>query len=272
MSFTIKRGPLAADNYTIIANALLRDHRLSLKARGLAAWLLTHRDDFELSLPRIAELNGCGEASVRTAVEELEKVGYLRREQSRADGSGKFSSSVYYITDVAVSAGEDRQTVFHRRETRERENQAHKKTTSLEDHLEEGSAAGASDGQGSLPLPGVQDELAKRRDARDEGNAKPLTTNQLAIKIAQRAHDRSRGMVNMGATISLAKTALEAGYEARRVDEVIRYLQQQNWKLTKANLHQQLEGGPRPPGKTPTTTHRPQPRTGGMVIEGPAAT
>jgi hypothetical protein len=261
MSFTIKRGPVAADNYTIIANALLRDHRLSLKARGLAGWLLSHRADFSLTLPRIAELNGCGEASVRTAVEELEKLGYLQREQAR-DG-GKFGGTTYYITDVCPA--DDRQTVFHRRENRERENRerengVHKKTTSQEDHS--GDSDADAPAQPALPLPGVQDEL-ERREAEEE-KPKPLTLNQMAQRLATVHYEAVQRMGNfMGFRAVMAK-ALNAGYAPAHIAAAAERLRERNVTLTAAALRAQLEGGPRPA----TTTGPQETRTAsGHILE-----
>src|SRR5688572_13616091 len=77
---TIRRGPRPVDNFTLISNALLRDTSLSLKARGLAAWLWSHAETYSLSVDRIADQTGAGLAAVRTGIQELEARGYLVRE------------------------------------------------------------------------------------------------------------------------------------------------------------------------------------------------
>lgn len=98
MSTIIRRGARPADHFTIIANGLLRDARLSLKARGLAAWLLTHTESFELSADRIARLTNTGISAVRTGLQELESAGYLTRTEQR-DARNRMTGMVYEITD-----------------------------------------------------------------------------------------------------------------------------------------------------------------------------
>jgi hypothetical protein len=126
----------------------------------------------------------------------------------------------------------------------------------------------------SLPLPGVDDELARRRAAKDEETAKAPTLNQRAVRLAQAHYERLGKMGNVPAWVKIIRKALEHDYQDQQVDRVLAWIADRNWSLTEERLANALRGGPRPAGNTapPTTTNRPQPRTGGMVIEGPAAT
>lgn len=98
MGATIRRGPRPVDNFTLISNALLRDTSLSLKARGLAAWLWSHAETYSLSVERIADQTGGGLAAVRTGIQELEARGYLVRERER-DASNRTTGMVYILCD-----------------------------------------------------------------------------------------------------------------------------------------------------------------------------
>jgi hypothetical protein len=80
----------------MISNALLRDSALSLKARGLAAWLWSHSAEFALSVERIAEQTNTGLTAVRTAVKELEDHGYLIRTRER-DSNNRTTGMVYNL-------------------------------------------------------------------------------------------------------------------------------------------------------------------------------
>ena len=74
-------------NYTVIANAAIRDSRLSFKARGLHHLLLSYPDGWKVSIEHLStqsELDG--ETAVRTGLQELERLGYLTREQVREKG------------------------------------------------------------------------------------------------------------------------------------------------------------------------------------------
>jgi len=76
------------DHYTQLPNAWLRDTRLSYKARGLLAELMTHRPGWQVSRERLAQLGPDGDSAIRSAIAELEANGYLeRRRGRRSDGT-----------------------------------------------------------------------------------------------------------------------------------------------------------------------------------------
>lgn len=70
-------------NFTQIPNSWMRDGRVSYKARGLLAMLMTHDDGFSVTLRSAVaagpQIHGEGIAGLRDAVNELEALGYLRR-------------------------------------------------------------------------------------------------------------------------------------------------------------------------------------------------
>lgn len=138
---TVRRGTIAADNFVTVSNAFVRDGRLSLKARMLGVWLMSHRDGWHVSVETIAKTIGekDGVAAIRSGLIELEEAGYLVREQGR-EGS-KFGHADYVISDVP--AGETVSRFPASGEPRPREIAPHKKTIPQEEHQEEPSPAGA---------------------------------------------------------------------------------------------------------------------------------
>ncbi|MEU5894469.1 hypothetical protein ABZ835_48065 [Streptomyces sp. NPDC047461] len=53
----IRRGVMAADQFTQIANGLFRDERLSSKAKGLFGSISTHRTGWQVT---VSDLTRCG--------------------------------------------------------------------------------------------------------------------------------------------------------------------------------------------------------------------
>lgn len=96
MSDTFRQEKLK--DFTIIRNSIFKDYRLSAKAVGVACKLLSLPPTWDYSVRGLVALFSDGEASIRSALSELEDAGYLRREQDRT--SGKFGKAVYVVTDV----------------------------------------------------------------------------------------------------------------------------------------------------------------------------
>ena len=97
----IIRGNHSYDShFTQIPNAWLRDKRLSYKARGLLAELSSHSVGWEVSIVRIANQGVDGRDSIGSAIQELERAGYLRREQNR-DNLGRLAGNTWITQDPA---------------------------------------------------------------------------------------------------------------------------------------------------------------------------
>lgn len=86
------------DGFTVLPNQLIRDPTLSLESLGLLARMLMLPDDWDFSVAGLAKLSGCGKDKIRTALGNIEKSGYLLREQEHG-AHGKFVNT-YVLYDV----------------------------------------------------------------------------------------------------------------------------------------------------------------------------
>jgi hypothetical protein len=92
----IVRSPRAQQNFTIISNHVIRDHRLSWKARGLLIYVLSQPDHWRTSSAHLASISPEGIHAVRTGLKELEEHGYLRRTRSQqANGTWRHDIIIY---------------------------------------------------------------------------------------------------------------------------------------------------------------------------------
>ncbi|MEU6610279.1 hypothetical protein ABZ922_35425 [Streptomyces shenzhenensis] len=94
----VRRGVMAADQFTQIANGLFRDSRLSFKAKGIFGYVSTHRNGWQVRVTDLVRLGPDGREAVRTGLQELEAHGYLIRERLRRP-DGTLGDIVYCITD-----------------------------------------------------------------------------------------------------------------------------------------------------------------------------
>ena len=95
----IIRGEHSFDGqFTQIPNAWIRDARLSYKARGLLAELLSHSPGFEISREKLSKNGQDGDRAIRSAIRELESVGYLKRSQNRTE-QNQFAAAVWITQD-----------------------------------------------------------------------------------------------------------------------------------------------------------------------------
>ncbi|MEG0780641.1 MAG: helix-turn-helix domain-containing protein [Oscillospiraceae bacterium] len=111
---TIKSGRKAG--FTVIYNSMLKDNRISLRAKGLFAIMVSLPDDWSYTVSGLASHVGVSKDVVRASFRELESVGYLIREQSHGN-RGKFGGNVYTWQDEApplsgnTDNGENRQRI-----------------------------------------------------------------------------------------------------------------------------------------------------------------
>ncbi|MCW2089450.1 UNVERIFIED_ORG: hypothetical protein M2328_002730 [Rhodococcus erythropolis] len=93
----IRRGPRTTDNFTILRNAVVNDSRLSFRSRGVLIWLLSKPADWRTRSESIAAQSPKeGRDAIRTAMRELEALGYLVREKAQNEhGHWSTFSTVY---------------------------------------------------------------------------------------------------------------------------------------------------------------------------------
>ena len=82
--------------YTVMSNHHLRNHTLSLKAKGLLSQMLSLPDDWDYTLQGLAQINKESIDAIREAVRELERAGYIKRNRER-DERGCLRGTIYTI-------------------------------------------------------------------------------------------------------------------------------------------------------------------------------
>ncbi|WP_280264643.1 helix-turn-helix domain-containing protein [Nocardia wallacei] len=82
-----------------VSAALIRDPRLSARAKGVFAVLASFREDERISAQAIAAASSEGRGATLTALRELEELGYLTRTQHRRP-NGQLSAAEWTITDT----------------------------------------------------------------------------------------------------------------------------------------------------------------------------
>ena len=83
-------------SYTTISTAHFKERGMSLKAKGLLSLMLALPDGWACSVSGLVELSSDGRESVTTALKELERFGYLKRERQMTE-DGKFAGYDYIV-------------------------------------------------------------------------------------------------------------------------------------------------------------------------------
>lgn len=112
-------------DFTILPNEIANRTDMSLKAKGLAWYLLSKPDDWSFSFASIVKYSGKdGKDAVKSAVNELIALGYL--EISEQERSGRFSSGIWIVHETPI--GTDR-SGFSAAEKPQRKNRSGKPAT-----------------------------------------------------------------------------------------------------------------------------------------------
>ena len=88
--------------YTVMSNHHLRNKELTLKAKGLLSQMLSLPENWDYTLAGLSHINKESIDTIRTAVLELEKTGYIERSQGR-DEKGKMTAITYTIYEQPQS-------------------------------------------------------------------------------------------------------------------------------------------------------------------------
>ena len=79
-------------NYAVIDNRVLNDPRLSFKAKGVIALLLSKPDGWEVMTQHLINSGPDGRTAVESALAELETFGYITRSEQPRGGRGRFDN------------------------------------------------------------------------------------------------------------------------------------------------------------------------------------
>lgn len=97
---TILRTQNKKGNFVILNKTFLQDNNLSLKAKGLLAYLLSLPDDWKIYVNELMRHSTDGAQATRSALNELKQRGYITYVRKRND-SGTFSQGEYIISEEA---------------------------------------------------------------------------------------------------------------------------------------------------------------------------
>ena len=85
-------------DYTVINNTVLKDERLSWKAKGLFCYLLSLPEDWNICLNDLQNRAKDGIDGLKSAVKELKEYGYLIQKRNK-DEKGRFLKTIYIIVE-----------------------------------------------------------------------------------------------------------------------------------------------------------------------------
>ena len=91
-------------DFTVINNSVLKDARLSWKAKGLFCYLLSLPEDWIIYQSELLNHATDGRESLRNAIQELEQLGYLQIEKKR-DDKGHFTTMYRVIENPNETDG-----------------------------------------------------------------------------------------------------------------------------------------------------------------------
>ena len=91
---SIIRSPRLESNFSVISNAVIRDSRLSYRARGVLLEILSRPDNWRVSGDSLARSGKEGRDAILTALKELRDCGYIRMVKTRNE-DGTFETTNY---------------------------------------------------------------------------------------------------------------------------------------------------------------------------------
>ena len=91
------------DNYVVLDKGFLNDNRLSWRAKGLLAYMLSLPNDWLFSISDLAIRSKCGRDTTANIIKELTNAGYIHKEQGRTN-IGKFGKMDLLVFEAPQAA------------------------------------------------------------------------------------------------------------------------------------------------------------------------
>jgi len=98
--FRIRRNE--HDAYTVVGNAVLRDKKLSLKAKGLFTIIMALPDTWDFSIEGLAKIVKESKNTISTVIQELTAHGYCQIQQPRNE-KGIFGKTSYTFSETPIN-------------------------------------------------------------------------------------------------------------------------------------------------------------------------
>ncbi len=89
------------NDYTIMSNHHFKNREMSLKAKGLLSLMLSLPEDWDYTMAGLALINKDGVDSIREALRELERFGYVERKRARNE-EGHLKGTEYVIHEAPI--------------------------------------------------------------------------------------------------------------------------------------------------------------------------
>lgn len=109
----IVRGPRPDTGYTVLDNVIIRDSRLSWKARGILVYLLSQPDGWESDSVQLAAMAKDGRDATRTGLAELRETGYLMYEKTQDPTTGRWSTAITVVDNPGTGFPASAQSVVN---------------------------------------------------------------------------------------------------------------------------------------------------------------
>ena len=166
---SIIRAPRPEGSYTLVRDEVLRDSRLSYRARGVLVAILSRPDNWATSAEQLASEGSEGRDAIRTALKELEDADYIERRLVQGEGGRWSTQTVVFDRPQGASApapekpssvagSQPPETGNPAPENRPSVSQASRKTTEKE---KEPSSSGIADALPDQDSPGARGDVER---------------------------------------------------------------------------------------------------------------
>ena len=159
-------------DFTIMSNYHFKDKRLSLKAKGLLSLMLSLPENWDYTTKGLARICKDGVDSIRSGVNELEKMGYVRREYVR-DDHGRVRDIEYIISEVPP----DNPNLQKCKKSKNKQSERKKKGGNEEQIINDETSCSAETDEF-----GVSEKKEVREGERLQKRENPVSVNPVSVK------------------------------------------------------------------------------------------